>query len=486
MKNIEEKTKKIFNRTNMHNRNEKNQDKIHNQSTELLQTEDIFINQKEEIKKIKKRRYELKQNNQNRTKGIYIKSINIKKEKKFKTINTLNLTETKKPEKEDIKSNSSKKNNLNKINNINKRNTVINKIKFNLDKLDKDNKQANDKKEEKNKINDDTKIENNSNNINEEDDNIINNENDNFDESFLNLESEIDYISLNNTEHFRKCDCIMKEQSYFNNFFDNSNDDDEIPIINEKWTILNTNLVKRPKVYIPNIINPIFDFSKKVLITKNVIDYNTKGVKINLNLKLYDEGIFYIFTRCYVNKHRNEIRRFKTISANSRKLNLDLNEKENKKNKMFSKYSTMIKIIKNKNSNKAFVSFGTFYKSKKSGHLHYKTFLQRQLVDFVHEDNNYYYLENDMCEFNIIIVDLGNEYLQAKISLNNKEKYNNIKSNFYLPLNKKAKIMFCGEGNNIKVTQLEIKTFIKLDEDRDKIDLILSDERNACDCCSIF
>ena len=77
MKNIEEKTKKILNRTNMHNRNEKIQDKIHNQSTELLQTEDIFINQKEEIKKIKKRRYELKQNNQNRTKGIYIKSIKL-------------------------------------------------------------------------------------------------------------------------------------------------------------------------------------------------------------------------------------------------------------------------------------------------------------------------------------------------------------------------------------------------------------------------
>ena len=46
--------------------------------------------------------------------------------------------------------------------------------------------------------------------------------------------------------------------------------------------------------------------------------------------------------------------------------------------------------------------------------------------------------------------------------------------------------MFCGEGNNIKISQLEIKSFIKLDEDRDKIGLILTDERKACDCCSFF
>jgi hypothetical protein len=81
---------------------------------------------------------------------------------------------------------------------------------------------------------------------------------------------------------------------------------------------------------------------------------------------------------------------------------------------------------------------------------------------------------------------LGNEFLQAKISLNNKEKFNNIKCNFYLPTNRKAKLMFCGEGNNIKISQLEIKSFIKLDEDRDKIGLILTDERKACDCCSFF
>ena len=100
--------------------------------------------------------------------------------------------------------------------------------------------------------------------------------------------------------------------------------------------------------------------------------------------------------------------------------------------------------------------------------------------------NNYYYLENDLCEFDIIIIDLGNEFLQAKISLNNKEKFNNIKCNFYLPTNKKAKLMFCGEGNNIIVTELEIKSFLKYDEDIDKFGLIISNDSKACDCCSII
>ena len=296
-------------------------------------------------------------------------------------------------------------------------------------------------------------------------------------------------MSLMNINNFQKCECMVKEK-YFNDYFNNEDYLDEIPTISEKWTNLdNININKiNPKTKIPIpkiIINSNFDFSKTA---KNIIDYNTKGVKINLHLKLYDKSSFWIFTRCYVDDYLPDIKENKTITASNRKMNIHLeeNKSENKKNIMFNKFSTVIKIFKNKNSNKAFVSFGTFYKNKKSGHLHYKTFLQRQLVDFVHEDDNYYYLENDLCEFDIIIIDLGNEFLQAKISLNNREKYNNIKSNFYLPLNKKAKLMFCGEGNNIKVTELEIKSFIKYDEDRDKYGLIISEERKACDCCLII
>ena len=153
---------------------------------------------------------------------------------------------------------------------------------------------------------------------------------------------------------------------------------------------------------------------------------------------------------------------------------------------MFSKYSTVIKIYKNKNSKKAFVSFGTFYRSRKSGNLHYKTFLQRQLVDYMHQDNNYYYLENDLCEFDIIVIDIGNENLETKISLNNKDKFNHIRSNFYLPLNKRAKLMFCGVGDSNKVTDLKIRSFSKYEEERDKSGLILSAEKKSCDCCLII
>ena len=467
---MKKKVRRTFYERDINDNTGKIYDKIHNQSIEFLQTEDIFINQKEEIKKINKRRFEIRKNTHNFTKGINLKCVQIRKGKKFNTLNNLNLTETNKIERKDIKSNSIKNKNLiNRIKKITKNNNPdIKTIKLKLDipNFDKDIKE--DKEKKINSIN----IENNTN---DEEKSIIDYKKD----IIINSMNEIDFISLNNISEFQKCDCIVNEQN-FNDIYDNENNYDEIPNINEKWTnIIHPKI--NAKVNIPNIkINPNFDFSKTVLITKNAINYKNKGVKINLHLKIYDNGSFWIFTRSYVDDYIPETKKYKTIDVSSRNIN------ENNDNKIFSKYSTVIKIIKNKNSNKAFVTFGTFYINKRSGHIHYKTFLKRQLVDYVHEDNNYYYLENDLCEFDIIILDLGNEFLHAKISLNNREKFNNIKCNFYLPINKKAKLMFCGEGNNIKVSELEIKSFFKYDDDKEKIGLILSDERKACDCCSIF
>ena len=465
--------------------------KTFNQSIELLQTEDIFIDQKEEIKRIKKKRLEIKNYNQNKTNFINMKYIKNRR-KKFNTLNNLNLTEDiKNKNKGNLQDIDKKAKKLNK----NDKNIKTLKLKFFPDNSNNINENKENIKSE-NEINGNNDIKSNINsNNNDEENTIINNDND----IMLSSEKEIDYISLMNMNHFQKCDCILNEK-YFNNYcYDDVNTYDEIPKITGKWINLNninntnineSNLNTKEKLNIPNIkLNNNFDFSKTVLITKNIIDYNSKGVQINLHLKLYEKSTFWIFTRCYVDNYdylSEEIKKNKTLTSRQRKLNLiDNGENIEKEMKMFSKYSTVIKIFKNKNSNKAFVSFGTFYKNKKNGNLIYKTFLQRQLVDFIHEDNNYYYLENDLCEFDIIILDLGNEYLQAKISLNNKEKYNNIKSNFYLPLNKKAKLMFCGEGNNIKVTKLEIKSFIKYDEDKEKFGIILSEERKECDCCSI-
>ena len=482
---MKEEINDCFFKEKLYNNFEKTSEKIINQSTELLQTEDMFINQKEEIKRIKKKRIEIKNNKQNITNHLN-KGDKIRKEKKFYTLKNINFTEMKKPIRNNIKSNpkDNNKNILKKNKKLVQKNLNIRKLKL---KFPFDNKyNTNNEENNKNENNNIYKEKNNIHNDDKEDEkNIINNDN----ESNINLEGEIDFISLSNMNNFQKCDCIINE-IYFNDFYDDVNDLDEIPKITEKWRNFNkinkNDLSSSVNVTIPKILNN-FDFSKKAILTKNIIDYNTKGVKINIHLKLYEKSTFWIFTRCYVGDYFDNIKRHKTITASSHKLNLEnINEKENNNKKIFNKYSTVIKIFKNKNSNKSFVSFGTFYKNKKSGNLHYKTFLQRQLVDYVHEDNNYYYLENDLCEFDIIIIDLGNEFLQAKISLNNKEKFNNIKCNFYLPTNKKAKLMFCGEGNNIIVTELEIKSFLKYDEDIDKFGLIISNDSKACDCCSII
>ena len=482
---MKEEINDCFFKEKLYNNFEKTSEKIINQSTELLQTEDMFINQKEEIKRIKKKRIEIKNNKQNITNHLN-KGDKIRKEKKFYTLKNINFTEMKKPIRNNIKSNpkDNNKNILKKNKKLVQKNLNIRKLKL---KFPFDNKYNTNNEE--NNINENNNINKEKNNIHddykEDEKTIINNDN----ESNINLEGEIDFISLSNMNNFQKCDCIINE-IYFNDFYDDVNDLDEIPKITEKWTNFNkinkNDLSSSVNVTIPKILNN-FDFSKKALLTKNIIDYNTKGVKINIHLKLYEKSTFWIFTRCYVGDYFDNIKRHKTITASSHKLNLEnINEKEKNNKKIFNKYSTVIKIFKNKNSNKSFVSFGTFYKNKKSGNLHYKTFLQRQLVDYAHEDNNYYYLENDLCEFDIIIIDLGNEFLQAKISLNNKEKFNNIKCNFYLPTNKKAKLMFCGEGNNIIVTELEIKSFLKYDEDIDKFGLIISNDSKACDCCSII
>ena len=125
---MKEKSKEKYNKTIENNIIERNHNKLHNQSTEILETEDIFINQKEEIKKIKKKSLEFKKYkfDRNNSKGLKLNCLQIRREKKFKTINELNLTQTKKLEDlKETKSNSIK----NKINLTKKLNQNNNKIK---------------------------------------------------------------------------------------------------------------------------------------------------------------------------------------------------------------------------------------------------------------------------------------------------------------------------------------------------------------------
>ena len=441
-----------------------------NQSTEVIPSEDIFINQKEEIRKIKKKRLELKDLRENYWKRKNLKCIHIKKEKIFAKYYTLNTITS---SKSDIKENKENEFNILKEKRKKSYSKNNNRIKLKLiNDFDVENEDNNENI--KNKIiNEDIEID-------LDDDIIINNDSENI--TIKNNENELDFLSLSNIDYFEKCECEIKgSDNYYN-------DGNNLPIINENWMHL--------KYYLNNNDNhnsiANFDFSGIVLKTRNYVDYNTKGIEINIHLKLYSESSFYIFTRCYIDDNNDtnnntinntinnseEIKKYKTENIFS--------ARKNKINQMLSKYSTVIKIFKNKNSKKSFVSFGTFYKSRKSGNIHYKTFLQRQLVDYLHQDKNYYYLENDLCEFDIIIIDLGNEYLEAKIALNSKDRYNNIKSNFYLPTNKKAKLMFCGEGKSAIVNDLKVRSFIKLDEEKERTGLLLSSEKKSCDCCTIL
>jgi hypothetical protein len=442
-----------------------------NQSTEIIPSEDIFINQKEEIKKIKKKKLELKAFRENFKEKQNLKCIQIKKDKNCSVYNTLNTLSSHKSDNKKNEKNFGKK--------IKKSKSFTNK------KLrEKRNKSLNNNiKKIKLKLVDDFNVDNEINaneNIEtdkeEEEDTIFNN--DSINNTIKNIENEIDFLSLSNIDYFEKCKCEFKGKD------NNDNDENNLPIIEENWRNLSEYIVQNET---PNLITN-FDFSKISLITKNYIDYNLKGIEINIRLKLYSQSTFYIFTRCYIEDNNDtnnntinnskEIKKFKTENL--------CNIRNKKSKSLFSKYSTVIKIFKNRNSKKAFVSFGTFYKGKKSGNIHYKTFLQRQLVDYLHQDKNYYYLENDLCEFDIIVIDLGNENLEARISLNNKERFNNIKSNFYLPLSKKAKIMFCGEGKSAVITDLKMRSFSKFDEDKDQLGLILSTEKKSCDCCLIL
>ena len=438
-----------------------------NQSTEIMPSEDIFMNQKEEIKKIKKMRLELAFR-ESYKETANLKCYKVHKQKNMTSFKTINTIYTKKTESKILKSNSANNRQLkgkNKIT-INSNRKVTKEIKMKLiDNFNKKEIHENISEKyfiSKKIINEDIDINKDEDHYididgeydNDKDNNTtINNENN----STINIDfgNEIDFISLSNIDNFQKCECKKMDN-------DDDTDENYLPEINEKWTNVSDNLDTK---LIPKILKD-FEFSKIALKTNNVVDYNNKGIEISLHLKLFDKSSFYIFTRCYVDNDNNIF--------------------DNNNNKIFCEYSTVIKIFKIRHSKKSFASFGTFYKSKKSGNLHYKTFLQRQLVDFLKEDKNYYYLENDLCEFDIIIVDLGNENIEAKISLNNKYKFNNIKSNFYLPTNKKAKLMFCGEGKSAKVTDLKIRSFIKNDDDKDKIGSILSSEQNSCDCCYII
>ena len=271
----------------------------------------------------------------------------------------------------------------------------------------------------------------------------------------------------NNTSNINKILTYSLEDPYFfeiaNSNLENSNEDNNLPQIKNNWS---------PFLLDFQNSNGI-EFNKSALRSKYYNDYSNNGVEVNLHINLIGESKCYISTRSFGDLNNNE----NIFETNDNNINI------------FNKFSNLIMISKTINSNKVFVSFGTFCESKKTGKIFYKFFLKRQLVNFLQDDNNYYYLENDLCEFNIHIRDFGNEFLQANISLNNKSQFNNIKGNFYLPINHKAKFLFCGGGDSVKLISLKIKSMAKNENEfLNQTDFLLTnsiDNRKKCDCCSI-
>lgn len=209
------------------------------------------------------------------------------------------------------------------------------------------------------------------------------------------------------------------------------------------------------------------------------IDFDEMGVELNLNFNLIGTSQIFVFTRSFVNKDINESGIFEDDIYNI------------EKNDIFNKYTSLIKISKDMKKGSSFITFGTYYNDKyKNNKLCHKFFLQRQLIDY-NEENNYNEYDDRkeyQTEFNMVINDLGNENINARIYLNKNKKPNDISGNFFLPINKKAKIMIFGMGTGVRLRNVGCKIFNKRNESIKNL-IKFESENSApknCQCCYII
>ena len=261
-------------------------------------------------------------------------------------------------------------------------------------------------------------------------------------------------INIDNYQFFEKA-TFKIEQS--------PNTDNNIPKLrNVEWKSLNKSMSN-------------FELNGIALRTINEINYETNMVEIRVKFTLDSNSEFWIFTRSYINKDFNQSFNFDSSSVN------------NDPDIAFNKYSSLIKIInEKKNTTKCYVSFGAFCESSKNPKLiNYKTFLKRQLINFG-DNNNSDYNDKDYRDFYVVITDIGSEIIESKISYNSDNKFNHVIGNFYLPINKRSKILFCGQGKSVIVKNLEIKNEEKTDELMQMYDTHFSLEQKSCSCCNII
>ena len=236
--------------------------------------------------------------------------------------------------------------------------------------------------------------------------------------------------------------------------------DNRIPIFKEdRWKKL-----IEPKINI--------ELKNIALRTVNEIDYDKNMAKININFTLKEESELWIFTRSFI---KNE-----TINFNNSTITYE-------SDKISNKYSSVIKVIKKRDCLKSFVTFGTFCGNiKNSKQISYKSFLKRQLVNF--NETNYQQIEsdNDSCDFNMYITDKGDDCIDTKISINEDNKFNQIIAKFYLPTNKRCKLLFCGEGESVIIKNIKISNLDKNDIQEDEFETLFTLEQKSCNCCTII
>ena len=376
-------------------------------------------------------------------------------------------------EKEQINelSNNSKRNSNNYKNNLLESEEIFINQKKEIQKTREKNLILLKKKNKTNNNNDIKKEENKNNEIIE----IITSRDKIENENSLNDTTIKDILifSLNDTKYF--------EITLFDYIESPDEEKPKMPEFNESWKPFDSlssyyeqknNNSEKPLEFI--------EFTRIALRSIKEIDYGRNGLELNIKFNLKGESELWIFTRCSVNKSINESYYFDDKSAN-----VDIND-------IFNKYSSVIRIIKERNSNKCFVIFGTFYQEINSNKLYYKSFLKRQLIDNSeierNEDEFFYFGENDKCEFEIFVTDYGEELINTKIYLNNKIKFNDISAKFFLPINKKAKFLICGSGKSVLVKYLNAKIFDKNNSNFRTIIQFESDNENPknCECCSIW
>ena len=279
--------------------------------------------------------------------------------------------------------------------------------------------------------------------------------------------------SINDMQEFKlNDDNINFECSNFN-----SRKKGESFNLNKTWKNMDKNFPKLSEV---NNIQKGYEYIELNQLAIRVIkeiDFDEMGIELNLNFNLIGSSQIFIFTRSFVNKDINESGIFEDDIYN-----IDTND-------MFNKYTSLIKISKDMKNRTCFITFGTYYNDKsKNNKLCHKFFLQRQLIDYSEEKDLDENKKSYQTEFNMILNDLGDETINTRIFLNKNKKPNDVSGNFFLPINKKAKIMIFGMGTSVRLRDIGCKIFNKRNESIKNL-IKFESENSApknCQCCNII